>query len=67
MDMFWCDFMAGWVGGCAGLLVGHPFDTLKVRQQAFNDATLIKVTSDCLKHEGVILLLCYTLHVIVDI
>ena len=48
-SMFWCDFMAGWVGGkifktynwvswfqscdfsgCAGLLVGHPFDTLKV-------------------------------------
>jgi len=51
--MFWCDFMAGWVGGCAGLLVGHPFDTLKVRQQAFTDSSLAKVTLDCMKNEGV--------------
>ncbi len=28
--MFWCDFIAGWVGGSLGLAVGHPFDTLKV-------------------------------------
>jgi len=27
------DFVAGCVGGCAGLAVGHPFDTLKVRLQ----------------------------------
>ena len=25
-----CDFFAGWVGGCAGILFGHPLDTLKV-------------------------------------
>jgi hypothetical protein len=29
-----CDFVSGWVGGCCGLILGHPFDTLKVRQQA---------------------------------
>ena len=27
---FWCDFGAGWFGGVVGLVVGHPFDTLKV-------------------------------------
>ncbi|KAK7074734.1 hypothetical protein SK128_021830 [Halocaridina rubra] len=27
------DFFAGCVGGCAGILVGHPFDTVKVRLQ----------------------------------
>jgi len=52
--MFWCDFLAGWVGGSAGLLVGHPFDTLKVRQQAgLQDASLVKVTANTIKHEGV--------------
>ncbi|GLH01426.1 Congested-like trachea protein [Gryllus bimaculatus] len=27
------DFVAGCVGGCAGVLVGHPFDTIKVHLQ----------------------------------
>lgn len=27
------DFVAGCVGGCVGVLVGHPFDTVKVRLQ----------------------------------
>lgn len=27
------DFVAGCLGGCAGVLVGHPFDTVKVRLQ----------------------------------
>ncbi|KAI3386737.1 hypothetical protein SNEBB_000492 [Seison nebaliae] len=26
-------FVAGWLGGAAGILVGHPFDTIKARQQ----------------------------------
>lgn len=26
-------FLAGWVSGCAGVLVSHPFDTVKVRLQ----------------------------------
>ena len=32
-----CDFVSGWVGGCCGLILGHPFDTLKVRQQALGN------------------------------
>nr|XP_037274785.1 mitochondrial basic amino acids transporter-like [Rhipicephalus microplus] len=27
------DFAAGCLGGCAGVIVGHPFDTIKVRLQ----------------------------------
>ncbi|XP_077321353.1 mitochondrial basic amino acids transporter-like [Lithobates pipiens] len=30
------DFLAGCVGGAAGVLVGHPFDTVKVRLQVQN-------------------------------
>ena len=26
-------FLAGWAGGVGNLLVGHPFDTIKVRLQ----------------------------------
>ncbi|XP_052129765.1 mitochondrial basic amino acids transporter [Frankliniella occidentalis] len=32
------DFFAGCVGGCAGVLVGHPFDTIKVRLQTQDPA-----------------------------
>ncbi|KAJ3063869.1 hypothetical protein HDU98_000369 [Podochytrium sp. JEL0797] len=31
---FWIDFLAGTVGGVAGVVVGHPLDTVKVRLQA---------------------------------
>ncbi|XP_061668070.1 mitochondrial basic amino acids transporter-like isoform X1 [Syngnathoides biaculeatus] len=30
------DFLAGCIGGAAGVLVGHPFDTVKVRLQVQN-------------------------------
>lgn len=30
------DFLAGCAGGVAGVLVGHPFDTVKVRLQVQN-------------------------------
>lgn len=30
------DFVAGCVGGCAGVVVGHPFDTIKVHLQTQN-------------------------------
>ncbi|ORC88308.1 mitochondrial carrier protein [Trypanosoma theileri] len=30
------DFIAGWMGGLSVLLVGHPFDTIKVWQQSIN-------------------------------
>ena len=91
-SMYWCDFIAGWVGGkflknilpavlvyyfisvkkkkynilrtknlrikktntgCAGVVVGHPFDTLKVRQQAFANAKLSGLTMEMLRNEGV--------------
>ena len=40
--------------GMGGILVGHPFDTLKVRQQAFvKKSSLYTVTKNCLKYEGV--------------
>ena len=51
--MFWCDFIAGWVGGSVGIAVGHPFDTLKVRQQALRSATLWDAARSCIKNEGV--------------
>ncbi|XP_016041692.1 solute carrier family 25 member 45 isoform X4 [Erinaceus europaeus] len=30
------EFMAGWVSGALGLVLGHPFDTVKVRLQTQN-------------------------------
>jgi len=33
-DSFLADFIAGWVAGGTGLLLGHPLDTIKVRLQA---------------------------------
>jgi hypothetical protein len=30
---WWCDFVAGWLGGSAGIVIGHPFDTIKTVQQ----------------------------------
>uniref|UniRef100_A0A2I3MJ55 Solute carrier family 25 member 48 n=3 Tax=Cercopithecinae TaxID=9528 RepID=A0A2I3MJ55_PAPAN len=28
------DFAAGWIGGAASVIVGHPLDTVKTRLQA---------------------------------
>lgn len=42
------DFAAGCVGGAAGVLVGHPFDTVKVRLQVQNvDKPLYRGTFHC--------------------
>ncbi|KXJ30052.1 Rho-related GTP-binding protein RhoV [Exaiptasia diaphana] len=53
------DFIAGWFGGCAGVIVGQPMDTIKVRMQAM-DATnsgkrhsFRKVFFNTIKHETV--------------
>ncbi|TRY78602.1 hypothetical protein TCAL_06452 [Tigriopus californicus] len=48
-----CDFSAGWFGGVIGLIVGHPFDTLKVRQQSLQNPSLWHVTKSCFQFEGV--------------
>ncbi|XP_034018219.1 mitochondrial basic amino acids transporter-like [Thalassophryne amazonica] len=42
------DFVAGCLGGAAGVLVGHPFDTVKVRLQVQNaDKPLYRGTFHC--------------------
>ncbi|XP_071512800.1 solute carrier family 25 member 45-like isoform X1 [Panulirus ornatus] len=49
---FWFDFVAGWVGGCSGLLVGHPLDTVKVRQQTLKKVSATGSVINVFKHEG---------------
>ncbi|RNF06240.1 mitochondrial carrier protein [Trypanosoma rangeli] len=39
------DFVAGWMGGVSVLLVGHPFDTIKVWQQSRNTLGLTSFTT----------------------
>ncbi|KAH9578905.1 Mitochondrial substrate/solute carrier [Trypanosoma melophagium] len=39
------DFIAGWMGGLSVLLVGHPFDTIKVWQQSTNAGSVSSVSS----------------------
>ncbi|XP_034435824.1 mitochondrial basic amino acids transporter [Hippoglossus hippoglossus] len=42
------DFLAGCIGGAAGVLVGHPFDTVKVRLQVQSvDRPLYRGTYHC--------------------
>ena len=43
------EFVSGWVGGCCGFVLGHPFDTLKVRQQALNQTSIVFTFRDCIK------------------
>ncbi|XP_066979911.1 solute carrier family 25 member 45-like isoform X1 [Macrobrachium rosenbergii] len=50
---FWFDFVAGWIGGCAGLVVGHPLDTIKVRQQTMGNVPIVKGIINTFKFEGV--------------
>jgi len=52
------EFLSGLLGGCAGVLVGHPFDTVKVKLQTQDYRNpLYKGTLDCFKqtinHDGV--------------
>lgn len=49
----WRNFVAGWMGGCAGLLAGHPMDTIKVRQQALGKMSALKGITSTFKYEGV--------------
>lgn len=44
------DFVAGCLGGCAGVIVGHPFDTIKVRLQTQDGSSpKYKGSIDCFK------------------
>lgn len=48
-----CDFIAGWVSGIFGLIVGHPLDTIKVRQQTLGKVSLYRIIGSTFIHEGV--------------
>jgi solute carrier family 25 carnitine/acylcarnitine transporter 20/29 len=53
------NILAGWCGGCAGIVVGHPFDTVKVRlqTQSFGGPQykgLLHCFSSIIKQESVI-------------
>ena len=50
--MSWCDFIAGWVGGSAGLICGHPMDTVKVLQQAGYTSSITRVIFDTTREDG---------------
>ncbi|CAL4071605.1 unnamed protein product, partial [Meganyctiphanes norvegica] len=50
---YWCDFVAGWIGGCAGLIVGHPMDTIKTRQQTMGKISAISGFKTTYKFEGI--------------
>lgn len=44
------EFVAGCVGGCAGVAVGHPLDTIKVRIQTQDSLNpRYKGTFDCFR------------------
>ncbi|KAF0309969.1 Solute carrier family 25 member 45 [Amphibalanus amphitrite] len=51
MTSVWHELAAGSVGGMAGILVGHPADTIKVRQQTLGGSPLATLRTT-LKHEG---------------
>lgn len=55
MSLELVDFIAGCAGGCAGIVVGHPFDTIKVRLQSDSAGKLagpLMATKDLLRREG---------------
>ncbi|KAJ2080614.1 hypothetical protein H4R24_002935 [Coemansia sp. RSA 988] len=43
------DFIAGTMGGWAQVVVGHPFDTIKVRMQTQPSPPIYKSSMDCLR------------------
>ena len=46
--------LAGTIGGCAGLIVSHPFDTVKVRlQSSSSNRNTLEVIRSILKKEKV--------------
>ncbi|XP_049777910.1 solute carrier family 25 member 45-like isoform X1 [Schistocerca cancellata] len=47
------DFLAGWNAGICGIVIGHPADTIKVRQQLMGDTGLVDVIRRTYKHEGI--------------
>ncbi|XP_014247598.1 solute carrier family 25 member 45-like [Cimex lectularius] len=46
-----CDFISGCVSGASGILIGHPADTIKVRQQTDRNS-VVTIILNIWKHEG---------------
>ncbi|XP_041351166.1 solute carrier family 25 member 45-like [Gigantopelta aegis] len=49
------DYLAGAIGGCTGIIVGHPFDTVKVQLQTQTPGHQYKQLWDCvlnIHHQG---------------
>lgn len=51
--MDWTDFLAGSLAGSAGVFVGHPLDTLKVRLQTLPNLSLVRCIVRTYQHEKV--------------
>jgi len=47
------DFAAGCAGGCVGVFVGHPFDTIKTRMQNGSGTSAVSLFRQQMKREGV--------------
>ena len=52
MTAVWHELVAGSAGGMAGILVGHPADTIKVRQQTLGGSPIATLRTT-LRYEGV--------------
>jgi solute carrier family 25 (mitochondrial carnitine/acylcarnitine transporter), member 20/29 len=50
---WWLDFAGGVVGGCCGIVIGHPLDTIKLRMQAGQFATPTEALAQTMRAEGV--------------
>jgi solute carrier family 25 carnitine/acylcarnitine transporter 20/29 len=50
---WWLDFAGGVVGGCCGIVIGHPLDTVKLRMQAGQFATPTEAFAQTMRAEGV--------------
>ncbi|KAF5292828.1 hypothetical protein FQA39_LY13873 [Lamprigera yunnana] len=49
----WVDFVAGWVGGVAGLIIAYPLDTIKTCQQVTGNS-FVKTVYNTYKQQGVL-------------
>lgn len=49
---WWCDYVAGWIGGSAGIVCGHPADTVKTLQQASGNKRILETIRTLWRTEG---------------
>ena len=50
--LWWQPFFGGALAGCAMTIIGHPFDTLKVRMQTSAQPSIIECAKQTIKLEG---------------